>query len=105
MLNYATSMDPAASTPAAIVQSGYPNREKVLQALNSQSSVWRSVDGLAKDTNLSKGDVLAELEALPPETLAVTNSKDGRLYTTREHYFKNQSFLGRFLTYATGQFK
>jgi hypothetical protein len=82
-----------------------PKQESVLKALNNEQFVWRTVDGLMKDTNLSQGDVLAALDSLPEGTLATAIGKQGRLFTTRDHYYKTQSFLGRFLTAATGRFK
>jgi hypothetical protein len=81
------------------------NEETVLKALNNKNYVWRTVDGLARETKLPQSDVLATLNSFPEDLLAVTHGKQGQLYTTREHYYSTQSFLGRLLTAATGRFK
>jgi hypothetical protein len=79
--------------------------EKVLSALNNKDFVWRTVDGVVKETKLSEPIVLTVLNSLPADILVRTTGRQGQLYTTRDHYYSSQSFLGRFLTAATGQFK
>lgn len=79
--------------------------KKVLTALNNKDFVWRTVDGVVKETELPEPVVLTVLNSLPPSILVRTTGKQGQLYTTRDHYYSSQSFLGRFLTAATGQFK
>jgi hypothetical protein len=79
--------------------------EKVTQALESPDYVWRTVEGLSKDTSLTEDTVLGALHHLPSSVLVTTTGKQGRLYTTREHYEKKQSFLGKFLSAVTGTLK
>ena len=50
---------------------------KILGAPNRDSYVWRTVDSLAKNTHLSRADVLAELDAHPQGILAVSAGKTG----------------------------
>lgn len=78
---------------------------RVLHALESPEYIWRTTEGLSKDTHLSEDAVAAALQQIPSGVLVTTTSKQGRLYTTRKHYYERQSFLGRFLTAATGRFK
>ena len=80
---------------------------KVIKALENPKYDWRTIDGIVKDTGLSKEAVIEILRTL--EELVIRSSipaKDGRLlYTTRDHYSKTQSFLTRSLTALSGSIK
>ncbi len=84
---------------------GGSETSRVLDALESPKYVWRTTEGLSKDTHLSEDAVVAALHQIPSDMLVSTTGKQGHLYTTRKHYYERQSFLGRFLTAATGRFK
>lgn len=83
----ATAIQPVTSTDA-----------QVMHALENPKYVWRTVDGLSRDTGLSKGEVTSVLHNLPSDTLIATDSRKGRLYSTRRHYQAHRSILSRILT-------
>jgi hypothetical protein len=82
-----------------------PVTEEVVRALENPKYVWRTPQGISEETGVPETAVTTVLSQIPPDVLAVANGRQGRLYTTRSHYYKTQSFWGRFLTAATGQFK
>jgi hypothetical protein len=83
----ATAIQPVTSTDS-----------RVVNALENPKYVWRTVAGLSRDTGLSKDEVTSVLHNLPSDTLIATDSRKGRLYSTRSHYAQHRSTLSRILT-------
>ncbi len=79
--------------------------KEVVKALENPKYVWRTPKGISKETKLPEDEVATALNHISPDVLVTTTGRQGQLYTTRNHYYKTQSFLGRFLTAATGRFK
>jgi hypothetical protein len=96
-----TDVEAVATEPIALTA----EQQKVVNALNNGKYVWRTVDGVAKETGLSTEVVLPLLRGLPPNLVASTDGPQGQLFTTREHYYGSQTLWGRFLTAFTGKFK
>ena len=81
-------------------------QSKVLKALENPEYVWRTVSGLEKETKLPRAEILATLEDLPEDALVRSLGRNGvRVYSTREHYRKTQSFVGRLISVLSGQVK
>jgi len=71
----------------------------VMEALEDPRYLWRTVDGVARQTGLTPKEVLAALEASADRVLrAGAVTPDGApLYTTREHYQRHAGFGPRLL--------
>ncbi len=73
-------------------------KSTVLKALENPEYVWRTISGLKNETKLSQREVLRALREIPKDTLVVSYKADGkRVYSTRDHYRKTQSFGRRLL--------
>ena len=72
----------------------------VFEALEDPRYLWRTVDGVARQTGLTPKEVLAALEANPDRVLrARATAPDGAsLYTTREHYQRRAGIGSRVLS-------
>lgn len=82
------------------------DRRKVVAALEDDRYVWRTIEGIVKDTGLSETTV--ENAVLWDDQVdSITASypdKDGRtLFTTRRHYQKKRSFGWRVLGAIAGK--
>jgi hypothetical protein len=80
-------------------------KEEVLKALENPKYVWRTTHGISSDTKLPEDTVAAALSRLSPDILVTTVGRQGRLYTTRDHYDKTQSFWGKLLSAVSGTLK
>lgn len=65
----------------------------VIAALEDPRFLWRTLDGLARQTGLAREEVLAVLERRPDRVLRAraTTADGAALYTTREHYLRHAS--------------
>ena len=79
--------------------------QKVTSALESPDFVWRTTEGLAKDTHLPESTIVVALHQIPDDVLVTTSSRQGRLYTTRRHWNQKQSFFGKLVSAAAGKIK
>jgi DNA-binding transcriptional regulator GbsR (MarR family) len=71
----------------------------VLKALENPDYVWRTVEGIESETKLSRGEVLVALDGLPEDVLVESRKAKGvRVFSTRDHYRRTQSFLGKLLS-------
>ena len=82
------------------------DRQKVIAALEDDRYVWRTVDGIVKDTGLPRTTVENALQ-WDDEVDAIVASypdNEGRtLYTTRKHYQKKRTFGWRVLGAIAGK--
>lgn len=92
---------------AAVISSSSSESDvaTVTRALEDPAFVWRTVDGLKTATRLPEEKVLTILHQYPEDELVTTVGRQGRLYTTRQHYNEKQSFWGKLLSAATGKLK
>ena len=75
--------------------------ELVVSALNNPKYDWRTVEGLAKETNLPTGDVSYTLEHdLYEEVVRFVIPDEGSrsLYMTRDRYKRRRTLLSRILS-------
>ena len=74
-------------------------RNAVLNALEDDRYVWRTIDGIAKDTGLDSDTIWVILDD-PATELLISSYPDERgrgLYTTRRHYKSKRSVGWRLL--------
>jgi hypothetical protein len=71
----------------------------VLEALEDPRYGWRTVDGVARQTGLTRKEVLAVMDASADRVLrSRSTTPDGApLYTTREHYQRRAGVGARLL--------
>ena len=71
----------------------------VMEALEDPHYLWRTVDGVARQTGLTPKEVLGVLEASADRVLraGATTADGASLYTTREHYQRHAGFGARLL--------
>ena len=84
---------------ATATQSPQETRQAVLNALEDDRYVWRTIDGIAKDTGLDPDTIWTVLDD-PATELLISSYPDERgrgLYTTRKHYKAKRSFGWRLL--------
>lgn len=75
------------------------DRRKIIEALENDRYVWRTIDGIIKDTGLDADTIWAVLDD-PTTDLVVSSFPDERgrgLYTTRRHYRVKRSVGWRLL--------
>ena len=82
-------------------------KEKVISALENPEYDWRTLKGMSEDIGISQQELKEIISQLDEIVIkSSTPGKDGsELYTTRDHYYKNQSILKRSLTAASGSIK
>ncbi len=72
---------------------------QILRALENPKYVWRTISGLEKETQLPTEQIVTTLTTLPEDILVIGRGSGGKkLYTTREHYRKAQSWAGKLLS-------
>ena len=71
----------------------------VIEALEDPRYLWRTVGGIARQTGLTPGEVVAALEGSADRVMrARATAPDGApLYTTREHYRRRAGLGSRLL--------
>ncbi len=76
-----------------------PKLEAIFAALEDSRYEWRTVSGVASDTQLSREDVLEGLIELIDSNVVirseVPSEKGDELFTTRDHYRKFSSITNR----------
>src|SRR5258708_28089703 len=87
---------------------GYPQKatnvtlaEIVAGALENPKYIWRTVEGIAKETSLPPGDVLYALESDLSDSVvrsSIPDRKGRSLYATRGRYQSRRSVVNRFLS-------
>lgn len=83
-----------------------PEAARILEALENPNYVWRTVDGLSKETNVPRTKVQLTLRRIPRSNMVISRSATGKkLYSTRQHYRKTQSWGGRLLSVLSDQVK
>jgi len=81
------------------------DRQKVINALEDDRYVWRTVEGIAKDTGLSEAAVEAALRDYDIDVITASY-RDGQgraLFTTRRHYQEKRPFGWRVLGAIAGK--
>jgi hypothetical protein len=79
---------------------------QVLKALENPEYVWRTIAGLERETKLPRKEIVSVLRHLPEDSLVTSKTRDGkRVYSTRRHYRKTQSFLGRLVSVLSNSVK
>ena len=79
---------------------------RVLEALSNPKYVWRTLVGLQKETDLPKEVLLEVLDGMRDDSLVTSRGRDGKaVYTTRDHYQKTQSVLGKIVSVLSGEIK
>lgn len=91
--------------PADMGRATGMNLESITRALEDPKYVWRTPEGLSKDTGLPAPAVLTMLAQIPHDVLVSTTGPQGHLYTTRRHYNQRQSFFGKLLSAMSGKLK
>jgi hypothetical protein len=82
------------------------DRRKIVEALENDHYVWRTVDGIVKDTGLPRTTVENgvqwddEIDAI---VASYPDNKGRTLYTTRRHYQKKRPFGWRVLGAIAGK--
>jgi hypothetical protein len=75
---------------------GDPVAEAIISALENQKYVWRTVDGIVKETALDKSIVESALDVLGRSGVMVEATKPGTnepVYTTRKRYKQTHNFF------------
>jgi hypothetical protein len=76
--------------------------QRVFAALENPKYHWRTLTGIAAETGIDAGEIAKVLysPALADQIIRATvPTRDGQpLFTTRRHYYRNQSFLNRLFT-------
>lgn len=82
------------------------DRRKIVEALENDRYVWRTIDGIVKDTGLPRVTVENgvqwddEIDAI---IASYPDNKGRTLYTTRRHYQKKRPFGWRVLGAIAGK--
>jgi hypothetical protein len=82
------------------------DRRKIVEALENDHYVWRTVDGIVKDTGLPRVTVETavqwddEIDAI---VASYPDNKGRTLYTTRRHYQEKRPFGWRVLGAIAGK--
>ena len=82
------------------------DRRKIVEALENDHYVWRTVDGIVKDTGLTRVTVENavqwddEIDAI---VASYPDNKGRTLYTTRRHYQEKRPFGWRVLGAIAGK--
>jgi predicted transcriptional regulator len=81
--------------------------ERVIKALENPNYDWRTMDGVAKETKLSRERVFEIIESLSDIVIrsSVPDEKGRDLYSTRKHYSKTQSLVSQVLSASSDKFK
>jgi hypothetical protein len=82
------------------------DRRKIVEALENDRYIWRTVDGIVKDTGLSKVTVENAVQWDDEVDAIVASYPDNKgrtLYTTRRHYQKKRPFGWRVLGAIAGK--
>ncbi len=83
-----------------------PVQMKIVKALENPNYVWRTLSGIEQETLLPRGEILATLEDMPKDVLVISHNKNGsRIFSTRSHYRKTESFLGKLVSVLSGEVK
>jgi N-glycosylase/DNA lyase len=79
--------------------------ERVLESLENPQYDWRTVDGVARETNIPPHEVEQILKSLSREVIrSAVSSEDGRpLYTTVAHYKAHAGILRKVLSALSDQ--
>ena len=74
------------------------SKTQVIAALENRKWDWRTVEGIARDTELSEQQILEILEASPNEIIRsrIPDAQGRALYTTRRHYAQRRGILDKF---------
>lgn len=80
-------------------------KKEVINALENKDYDWRSLNGVAKSTNLPKEDIKEAIKQLIKEGTVIyapyKNKKGHKLYTTVNHYRKTRGLLVRIASTLT----
>lgn len=82
------------------------DRQKIAEALENDNYVWRTVDGIVRDTGLPRTTVenAVQWDDQLDAIVASYPDNEGRtLYTTRRHYQKKRPFGWRVLGAIAGK--
>jgi hypothetical protein len=82
--------------------------EIVAAALQNPKFLWRTVEGIAKETKLPAGDILYVLEIDLSDRVirsSLPDSKGRHLYGTRERYRKRRSLTNRVLSVLSDEIR
>jgi DNA-binding IclR family transcriptional regulator len=94
------SATPPAQTTleTASQQSAHTESERVLAALENPKYDWRTVQGIARETNLPLGTVREILKDLSDLIFTVQDTNQKPVFTTRRKYIANQHIFDQTLT-------
>lgn len=81
--------------------------QQVINALENPHYVWRTIQGVSRDTNISSDVVDLILRNLGETGQVVETSRRdfGLVYTTREHYRKKENAYNRVLSMLSGKIR
>lgn len=82
------------------------DRQKITKALEDDRYVWRTIDGIVKDTDLPRVTVENAVqwdEEIDAIVASDPDDKGRTLYTTRRHYQKKRPFGWRVLGAIAGK--
>lgn len=82
--------------------------EIVAEALQNPKYVWRTVEGIARETKLPPGDVLYALESDLSDSVvrsSIPDRKGRSLYATRDRYLKRRSVVNRVLSVLSDEIR
>jgi hypothetical protein len=81
-----------------------PNELKIFQALEDQKWDWRTVKGLARQSNLADQEVRRVLVKYPNliRRSRVPTATGDEVYTLQERYFERKGFLDKVWTFTSG---
>lgn len=81
-------------------------RRKIIEALEDDRYLWRTIDGIARDTGLPEAtieDALLQDDLVDAVAASYSDAKGRTLYTTRRHYQRKRPFGWRVLGAIAGK--
>jgi len=82
--------------------------EIVAEALRNSKYVWRTVDGIAKETKLPPRDILYALESDLSDSVvrsSIPDQKGRSLYAMRDRYQRRRSVVNRVLSVLSDEIR
>lgn len=79
----------------------------IIDALENKNYDWRTIDGIVRETALSKEEVCNMIKKLAKDGIVVrapyTAKNGANIYTTRKHYHETIGPLGRLISALTNR--
>lgn len=84
-------------------------RRQILKSLKSNRYMWRSIDGIVKETKFSTSEVKNQISVLKNEGLIIQSSKPDKkgreLYALKEKYFSKKNIVSMMISAFADQVK